>query len=127
MTILELTFATNQLTTTFLTINWNRFIKNIPFEALTIEETVPELCQLIVAEAAPILGIVADFPADFFSPEETLALVPKAVIQAFAEQLNTPLLTAPNKRRHRTCWRHLKKNGSIWLGIWTIMATCREK
>ena len=56
MTILELTFATNQLTTTFLTINWNRFTKNVPFEALTIEETVPELCQLIVAEAAPILG-----------------------------------------------------------------------
>ena len=78
----------------FLTINWNRFTKNIPFEALTIEETVPELCQLILAEAAPILGIVADFPADFFSPEETLALVPQAVIQAFAEQLNTPLLTA---------------------------------
>lgn len=39
-------------------------------------------------------GIVADFPADFFSPEETLALVPQAVIQAFAEQLNTPLLMA---------------------------------
>ena len=37
---------------------------------------------------------MADFPADFFSPEETLALVPQAVIQAFAEQLNTPLLTA---------------------------------
>ena len=65
--------------------------KTFPFEALTIEETVPELCQLILAEAAPILGVVADFPADFFSPEETLALVPQAVIQAFAEQLNTPL------------------------------------
>lgn len=93
MTILELTFATNQLTTTFFNHKLEPLHqKTFPFEALTIEETVPELCQLIVAEAAPILGgIVADFPADFFSPEETLALVPKAVIQAFAEQLNTPL------------------------------------
>ncbi|MGE9788611.1 glycoside hydrolase family 65 protein [Enterococcus faecalis] len=96
MTILELTFATNQLTTTFFNHKLEPLHqKTFPFEALTIEETVPELCQLIVAEAAPILGgIVADFPEDFFSPEETLALVPQAVIQAFAEQLNTPLLTA---------------------------------
>ena len=94
---------------------------------MTIEETVPELCQLILAEAAPILGIVADFPADFFSPEETLALVPQAVIQAFAEQLNTPLLTAAEQAAAPNLLEAFEENGSIWLGIWTIMATCLGK
>lgn len=57
MTILELTFATNQLTTTFFNHKLEPLHqKTFPFEALTIEETVPELCQLILAEAAPILG-----------------------------------------------------------------------
>ena len=57
MTILELTFATNQLTTTFFNHKLEPLHqKTFPFEALTIEETVPELCQLILAEAPPILG-----------------------------------------------------------------------
>ena len=91
---------------------------------MTIEETVPELCQLIVAEAAPILGIVADFPEDFFSPEETLALVPAsgdssirgtvehATLTA-AEQAAAPnLLAAFEEKRQYLAW-HLDYYGYV--------------